>query len=78
MKEHKQYDRSPYLSCAIFNYVMAKNSLFFTDLTGIIIDRRKFDVFIDSVKIKNCKNIDKVHSYDNKLLLSLVTRNPSI
>jgi hypothetical protein len=56
---------------------MAKNSLIFTDLTGII-DRRKFDVFIDSVKIKNCKNIDKVHSYDNKLLPSLVTRNPSI
>ena len=77
MKEHKQYDRSPYLSCAIFNYVMAKNGLFFTDLTGII-DKRKFDGFIDSAKIKNCKNIDKVHSYDNGQLPSLVTRNPSI
>ncbi len=56
---------------------MAKNSLFFTDLT-VIIDKRKFDEFIDSAKIKNCKNIDKVHSYDNGQLPSLVTRNPSI
>jgi hypothetical protein len=48
---------------------MAKNSLFFTDLTGII-DKRKFDEFIDSAKI-NCKNIDGQ-------LPSLVTGNPSI
>ncbi len=56
---------------------MAKYSLFLTDLTDIV-DRMKFDVFIDSVKIKNCKNIDEVHSYDNKPLPSLVTRNQSI
>jgi len=56
---------------------MAKNSLFFTDLNNII-NKSKFDEFIDSAKIKNCKNIDKVHSYDNGQLPSLVTRNPSI